>query len=1266
MSGTLRTASLVDESLQCVVQPLWDCCTPLLIGVRHHSAAVARALPQMLDDFSPKSLLIELPEDLNSWFTYLADSDTHAPVAISAVDGAGHLAFYPLADFSPELVAIRWAFARSIPVIACDLSVSAKSIAQSEMLSNEFTVDRSEESSLNHLDPAPRPDIDRAHAAGILTQMLRRTGSEDSGQLWERLIESPAIVSDAETVRQMALLFGLAVRSSTPNVPIRDLLREAAMREHLRRTPAHSAAIVGSFHANALLPKVVEQTRESDARLLGQLSSSPDSVGVSLIPYSFQQLDERSGYPAGVRDPVWHQRMLIAKNVEQMETAAVEIVVQLCRQLRRRGQVAGTPDATEIIRMMRDLARLRDLPTAGRGELIESIQSCLTQGELFGRAREVARAAEMVLIGKHSGRVTARAPRCGLSVALDELLKSLGLPEREQQNAEPREFRLDVLRLPRDRARAVVLRQLCAAGIPYAKRVDSVEQGQRENLTERWEVSWQQGTAATIESVARYGVTLPQVVEGILRVKSQAHADEQDSDAQPKLWLQQLMVATECSLQHLVHDSLNSIEDGFLKVAGLDELVAAATILGRITAGHVPGLPNSLEDEYPPIVLAFFNPSLNARLASLLRTSLDRLSGLTGSDSPNDVAAVRDLVYWFNGDLQVSLQPETNDSAETQQPPEHEQELQSLVTSGQLRLVSWCRQALDQGSDRMRGAVAGVLCIFEEHSVDNLAALMGGWFDAATDKDSRKQLRYRLAGSAQVLLPQMQSDPIWLSGLEDRLNSADDQEFLNRLPALRGAFSELSPADRHRLLEARLSGYQERASMMLSGTADEQVDTTKLVAARRAADLAGRKAVELLLPDFSFALKSTDEKDNSLAEIHSMHSQVVREKPTVKAISMADRWRMIMGLPPENPNARAGAARCLDQLYGTGRGEGASGKLSNRRSSQGGGTEAPEPTTAEWAEDLEKLFGSDVCQEVLGESARAGNAAALDVLDAERVTPSIELLQQVLSLAGGLSEGRSERLRKLARRITEQLAKRLAVRLHSSMSGLSTPRPTRRRARRLNLPRTIRDNLVNVYRRGDGRAAIIAKRLVFNSTAKRQMDWHLTFVVDVSGSMTESVVYSALCAAIFAELPALTVRFLAFSTEVIDLSGQVSDPLGLLLEVQVGGGTHIGLGLRAARSGIKVPSRSIVVLVSDFEEGVSIGQMLSEVRALTEAGVKCVGLAALDDTGTARFHQGYAKLVASAGMPVAAVSPERLAEWVGDQIRGQAGQAAKLPSGTVV
>ncbi len=89
----------------------------------------------------------------------------------------------------------------------------------------------------------------------------------------------------------------------------------------------------------------------------------------------------------------------------------------------------------------------------------------------------------------------------------------------------------------------------------------------------------------------------------------------------------------------------------------------------------------------------------------------------------------------------------------------------------------------------------------------------------------------------------------------------------------------------------------------------------------------------------------------------------------------------------------------------------------------------------------------------------------------------MELLQQVLSLAGGTSESKTQRLRQIAKRITEQLARKLAVRLRPHVHGLSIARPTRRRNRRLNLARTIRGNLANAIRRADGRTTIVAKIL---------------------------------------------------------------------------------------------------------------------------------------------------------------------------------------------
>ena len=318
----------------------------------------------------------------------------------------------------------------------------------------------------------------------------------------------------------------------------------------------------------------------------------------------------------------------------------------------------------------------------------------------------------------------------------------------------------------------------------------------------------------------------------------------------------------------------------------------------------------------------------------------------------------------------------------------------------------------------------------------------------------------------------------------------------------------------------------------------------------------------------------------------------------------------------------------------------------------GGGQEASFPTAREWADELEALFGTVVREEVIARAAESGRTDVLTELDPAAVRPSMELLTSVLSLAGGLPEGQLTKLRPLVRRLVEELTKQLATQVRPALTGLTNPRPSRRPGGRINLARTLRANLAHTQRLGDGRTVVVPERPVFNSRCRKEADWRLVLVVDVSGSMEASVVWSALTAAVLAGVPALSTHFLAFSTEVVDLTGRVDDPLSLLLEVRVGGGTHIAAGLAHARSLVTVPSRTIVAVVSDFEEGYPLAGLLGEVRTLASSGVHLLGCAALNDRGVPCYSVPVAEQLVAAGMPVAALSPLELARWVGDRVRG--------------
>ena len=113
----MNTAEALDapETVEAVPEALAACTEPRLIGVRHHSPVLAAAIPALLEAADPDAVLVELPLEAGPWLEWLGHPDTVAPVAlvIGDADQGGH-AYYPFADFSPELAAVRWARAHEI------------------------------------------------------------------------------------------------------------------------------------------------------------------------------------------------------------------------------------------------------------------------------------------------------------------------------------------------------------------------------------------------------------------------------------------------------------------------------------------------------------------------------------------------------------------------------------------------------------------------------------------------------------------------------------------------------------------------------------------------------------------------------------------------------------------------------------------------------------------------------------------------------------------------------------------------------------------------------------------------------------------------------------------------------------------------------------------------------------------------------------------------------------------------------------------------
>ncbi|KOX28101.1 von Willebrand factor A [Streptomyces sp. NRRL F-4707] len=1260
---------------------------PHVIGVRHHSPALAVAVPRLLDAADTEVVCVELPADFQPWLPYLADPRTVAPVALSGAHEDGRLRFHPLADFSPELAAIRWARERGAEVVCCDLPLA---------------------------DPrwsCGPPD------GGAVTVAV--------DELWDRTVEALAPGSAPEAVRRAALGFGRTLRRDTAahgGIAAGDLAREAHMRRVLGRfAQRRVAAVVGAFHAPALtgtdereasVAGEAEAESEADAAgeteteagaeaktesvaaaeaaakteaaaaveaaakteaaagaaavtgvtavaagttagAVGTPTPAPGSpVVTSLVPYAFALLDPRSGHAAGIRDPRWRQAVLDAGgDPGRVRDAAARLITELCREIRASGDTAGTGEAVETLRFACDLGTLRGLPAPGRRELHEAVTSVL------GRGRPLGRELDAVLVGTGRGRLAPGTPRSGLGPWVEAELAALRLPGPHAPGG--RDLRLTPLRSGLDARREILLQRLGECGVGYAEPVRVSTPGEGGALTTRWRAAWTPAVVARLDLVGVRGVTAAQAADGILRERHRRAAEA--GRVTPDRVVALLGAAARCALPALLQDGLTEAERVLPGAARLPELLTALDLLEALRRRHLPGTTE------PVRVRA-------ARLAGLLLEAAVRLlPGLAGSDDPEDAVAVVTLAVR---------------SAEDRL---------GLRLDGELYALS------RTGSPLLQGAAQAARVLLDLDGSELLGARLAGWVDTATGPDGRHRLERRLTGVLVAAGPLVESASTALRPLFERVETLGDRAFLDRLYALRGGFGALTPEGRTRVLAAvrdrlgdRLPDLRLPAPAELVGrwaAADgeghallRELGLAELVRAPAPGQDAATSGQGAPTPgqDAATPGQGAPTSGQQGAPTPGQGAAMPPERCSgargdghgTPRLGPADRWRLVLGrdtahLPPGlRPYAHA-----LDELFGQ---DAAEAGESREEGGEDAADDEPEPGTSSpdagnahdrdrtggrarsrpdvrhWAEDLRVLFGAEIREEILGRAVAGGRTDAVELLGAGSVRPSVELLSTLLTLARGMPEQRVARLRPLVKRLVEELTKELATHLRPTLTGLAVPRPTRRPGGPLDLPRTLRANLAHTRRREDGRVEVVPERPVFRTRSARQNTWRLVLVVDVSASMESSVVWSALTAAVLAGAPMLSTHFLTFSTEVVDLTGLVGDPLSLLLEVRVGGGTHIAAGLAHARTLVTVPDRTLMVVVSDFEEGAAVDRLLDRTRALVSSGVRLLGCAALDGEGTPRYSVPVARQLVAAGMPVAALSPLALARWVGEQVRGAA------------
>ncbi|CEH28826.1 Uncharacterized protein BN1090_A2_01249 [Aneurinibacillus migulanus] len=369
-----------------------------------------------------------------------------------------------------------------------------------------------------------------------------------------------------------------------------------------------------------------------------------------------------------------------------------------------------------------------------------------------------------------------------------------------------------------------------------------------------------------------------------------------------------------------------------------------------------------------------------------------------------------------------------------------------------------------------------------------------------------------------------------------------------------------------------------------------------------------------------------------------------------------NRWRLLLGKNAADPLtgiegyeeasfAYGEIDEILHYLYGREYGD-------ERGYRRQGGQEGSSLTVPAWLSKIRTIFPKETVEILEKQALEKYNMTELltDRTVLEKLEPNMHLLKSILQFKGYMKGEVIQSAKEIVRKVVEEIKRSLESEIQTSIIGAINrqKRGYSKSLKNLDVQRTIIKNLKNYDQKNK---RFILDQLYFHSNVRQHNKWNIVILVDESGSMLDSVIYSAVMASIFSKLAALKTHLVIFDTKVVDLSSQLEDPIDLLMSVQLGGGTHIAKALKYGNTLLENPGRTIFILVSDLEEGYSMHEMYRTSQAIIDTGCKFLVLTALDFAGNVHYNKQAARTLSDMGAHVAAITPNELAQWIGKIIR---------------
>ena len=365
-----------------------------------------------------------------------------------------------------------------------------------------------------------------------------------------------------------------------------------------------------------------------------------------------------------------------------------------------------------------------------------------------------------------------------------------------------------------------------------------------------------------------------------------------------------------------------------------------------------------------------------------------------------------------------------------------------------------------------------------------------------------------------------------------------------------------------------------------------------------------------------------------------------------------NRWRLILGSFSnlEIDNEYSEIDETLNFLYDREYTQNGGYSLDNFNNSNSS-KEKSALTVPKWISKVKKLFPKETVEIMQKQALEKYKLTEIltDENILKEIEPNIELLKNILTFKDMMSQNVKKLAYDIVKKTLEEIKNKMEVEIKKVFYGKKLPNSntTNKIFKNLDIKKTIRYNLKNYDIKNK---TIFTDKLFFNQNIKKYNPYNIIILIDESGSMLDSVIYSSIMASIFANLPYLSIKLVIFDISVVDLSEHIKEPIDILFKVQLGGGTNIAQALEYAKKITFAPDKTIVLLISDLFDSNDYKLMYKNANDIIESGSKLIVLTALDYNANSIHDKEAARYFSKIGAKVGALTPSKLSKWISDII----------------